>query len=89
MAHKGLVAKTEQRRQVARKYADKRRALRVAGDYTGLQRLPRDVFPTRLKNRCRATSRERGYLRAFGVSRVVLREKPHAAELPGVRKARP
>jgi ribosomal protein S14 len=31
--------------------------------------------------------RPRGYLRAFGVSRVRLRELAHAGYLPGVRKS--
>lgn len=87
MARRGLVAKNEQRQKVAQKYAEKRRALKAAGDYAGLQRLPRDASPTRLKNRCRVTGRARGYLRDFGVSRIVFREMAHAGLLPGVRKA--
>lgn len=87
MARKGLVEKNKQRQQLVDKYAEKRRALKAAGDYHGLQTLPRDASPTRLKNRCRVTGRGRGYLRDFDVSRIVFREKAHAGELPGVRKA--
>ncbi len=87
MARKGLVEKNKQRQQVVDKYAEKRRALKAAGDYHGLQKLPRNASPTRLKNRCEVTGRGRGYLRAFGVSRIVMREKAHAGFLPGVRKA--
>lgn len=87
MARKGLVEKNKQRQQLVDKCTEKRRALKTAGDYHGLQTLPRDASPTRLKNRCRVTGRGRGYLRDFDVSRIVFREKAHAGELPGVRKA--
>ena len=87
MARKGLIEKNKIRQHIVDKYAEKRRALKAAGDYGGLQRLPRDASPTRLKNRCRQTGRGRGYLRDFGVSRIVFREKAHAGELPGIRKA--
>lgn len=87
MARKGLVAKNKQRQQLVDRYAEKRRALKAAGDYHGLQNLPRDASPTRLKNRCRVTGRGRGYLRDFDVSRIVFRELANAGYLPGVRKA--
>lgn len=87
MARKGLVEKNKQRQHVVDKYAEKRRALKAAGDYHGLQKLPRDASPTRLKNRCRMTGRGRGYLRDFDVSRIVFREMANAGYLPGVRKA--
>lgn len=87
MARKGLVEKNKQRQQVVDKYAEKRRALKAAGDYHGLQGLPRNASPTRLKNRCRVTGRARGYLRDFGVSRIVFREMANAGYLPGIRKA--
>ena len=87
MARKGLVEKNKQRQQIVDKYAEKRRTLKAAGDYHGLQNLPCDASRARFKNRCRVTGRVRGYLRDFGVSRIVLREKAHAGELPGIRKA--
>ena len=87
MARKSLVAKNSQRQKTVEKYADQRRALKAAGDYHGLQRLPRDASPPRLRNRCRVTGRGRGYLRNFEVSRIVFREKAYTGELPGVRKA--
>lgn len=87
MARKSLVAKNKQRQKLVEKYADQRRALKAAGDYHGLQRLPRDASPTRLRNRCRVTGRGRGYLRDFEVSRIVFREMVNAGYLPGVRKA--
>lgn len=87
MAKKSKIAKQKQREKMVEKFAAKRAALKAAGDYTGLAELPRDASPTRLRNRCELTGRPRGYYRFFGVSRIVLREKAHKGELPGVRKA--
>lgn len=87
MARKSLVAKNKQRQELVEKYADKRRVLKAVGDYHGLQKLPRDASPTRLRNRCRVTGRSRGYLRDFEVSRIVFREMANAGFLPGIRKA--
>lgn len=87
MAKKSKIAKQKQRQATVEKYAAKRQALKDAGDYIGLAQLPRDASPTRLHNRCELTGRPRGYVRFFGVSRIVLREMAHRGELPGVRKA--
>lgn len=48
---------------------------------------PRDASATRLRNRDAVDGRPRGHLRAFGVSRVRLRELAHGGYLPGVRKS--
>jgi small subunit ribosomal protein S14 len=87
MARKSLIARNKQRQKLVEKYAEKRRALKAAGDYQGLKNLPRNASPTRVRNRCEVTGRGRGYLRAFGVSRIVMREKAHAGFLPGVKKS--
>ena len=87
MARKALIARENKRRKVVAQYAEKRRALKEAGDYEGLQRLPRNASPVRLHNRCALTGRPRGYMRKFGVSRLVFRKMAHAGVIPGVRKA--
>ncbi|GAA4016826.1 30S ribosomal protein S14 [Deinococcus rubellus] len=87
MAKTSKIVKQKQREAVVAKYADKRQAMKDAGDYYGLSQLPRDASPTRLHNRCEFTGRPRGYIRFFGVSRIVLREMASRGELPGVRKA--
>lgn len=69
------------------KYAEKRKALKEAGDYMALALLPRDSSPVRLKNRCLLTGRPRAYLRKFGVSRIKFRELALAGRIPGVTKA--
>ena len=69
------------------KYADKRAALKAAGDYAALQRLPKNGSPVRLHNRCKLTGRPKGYMRQFGVSRINFREMAGNGLIPGVKKA--
>ncbi len=69
------------------KYAVKRAALKAAGDYIGLDKLPKNASPVRLHNRCKLTGRPRGYMRKFGISRVTFREMASAGKIPGVTKA--
>ncbi|MBD3411452.1 MAG: 30S ribosomal protein S14 [Ignavibacteriales bacterium] len=87
MARKCLIAREEKRRRTAEKYAKIREELKKQGDYEALQKLPRDASPVRQTNRCMVTGRARSYYRKFGVSRLVLREKAHRGELPGVKKS--
>jgi len=69
------------------KFAEKRKALKKAGDYDALQKLPKNASPIRLHNRCKLTGRPRGYMRTFGLSRVMFREMANQGLIPGVRKA--
>ena len=87
MAKTSWIAREKKRRRMVAKYAEKRRKLKEAGDYEGLQKLPRNASPVRLNNRCAMTGRSRGYLRKFGVSRIVFREMALAGKIPGVKKA--
>ncbi len=87
MAKKSAIAREKKRRKLVAKYATKRAELKAAGDYEGLQRLPRDSAAVRLHNRCALTGRPRGFLRKFGVCRIVFREMAHDGKIPGVRKA--
>jgi small subunit ribosomal protein S14 len=87
MAKESMKAREVKRQKMVDKYADKRKALKEAGDYEGLQKLPRNASPVRLHNRCKLTGRPRGYVRIFGISRVMLREMANQGLIPGVRKA--
>jgi small subunit ribosomal protein S14 len=87
MAKKSWMARERKRQRMVAKYAAKRRALKAAGDWEGLQKLPRDASPVRLHNRCPLTGRSRGYLRRFGLSRIVFREMALAGKIPGIRKS--
>lgn len=87
MAKKSWIAREAKRRKMVAKYAEKRRRLKEAEDYEGLQKLPRNASPVRLNNRCPLTGRSRGFMRKFGVSRIVFREMALAGKIPGVRKS--
>lgn len=87
MAKKSVIARNNKRIKMVAKYAAKRAALKAAGDYAGLQKLPKNSSPTRVKNRCGITGRPRGYLRDFGLSRIKFRELASVGEIPGVRKS--
>ncbi len=87
MARKSIIAREAKRRKVVEKYAALRKELKEKGDYEGLQKLPRNASPVRLKNRCTMTGRSRGYYRKFGISRLVFREMALRGEIPGIKKS--
>jgi len=87
MARKSIIAREIKRERLVEKYADKRAALKAAGDYEGLDKLPRNSSRVRLHNRCKLTGRPKGYMRKFGISRVTFREMASAGKIPGVTKS--
>jgi small subunit ribosomal protein S14 len=99
MAKKSKIATNEKRRRVVARYAARRAELNEivrrlsstdaerAAAQRELASQPRDASATRVRNRDSVDGRPRGYLRAFGLSRVNLREQAHAGFLPGVRKS--
>ena len=87
MAKKSIEARKRKRERMVAQYAAKRTALKEAGDYAGLDKLPRNASPVRLKNRCQLTGRPRGYVGYFGVSRIMFRDMALAGKIPGVKKA--
>ena len=87
MAKDSMKAREVKRQKIVAKYADKRAALKAAGDYEALQKLPKDASPVRLHNRCKLTGRPKGYMRQFGISRVTFREMANNGLIPGVKKA--
>lgn len=87
MAKESVKARQLKKEKAVAKYADKRKALKEAGDYAGLDKLPRNASPVRLHNRCKITGRPRGYMRKFGISRVLFREMASDGLIPGVTKS--
>lgn len=87
MAKESMKARERKRIKMVEKYAAKRKALIEAGDYEGLQKLPKNASPVRVHNRCQLTGRPRGYMRQFGISRVTFREMAVEGKIPGVKKA--
>jgi len=99
MAKTSKIVKNERRREIVARYAERRAELKEIirsprstaeqreAAARELQRQPRDASATRLRNRDVVDGRPRGYFRAFGLSRLRLREMAHRGELPGVNKA--
>jgi small subunit ribosomal protein S14 len=87
MAKESVKARQRKREKMVAKFAAKRSALKEAGDYAGLDLLPKNASPVRLKNRCQLTGRGRGYIRHFGISRIMFRDMALNGLIPGVRKA--
>ena len=87
MAKKSIEARQRKREAMVAKYAEKRTALKAAGDYAALDLLPKNSSSVRLRNRCQLTGRPRGYMRHFGVSRNQFRDMALQGKIPGVTKA--
>lgn len=69
------------------KYQALRRQLKDSKDYAGLQKLPRDASPTRIRSLCALSGRSRAVYRKFKLSRIKLRELALEGKVPGMRKA--
>ena len=87
MAKKSIIARQAKRVKIVAKFAEKRAALKAAGDYSALDLLPKNASPVRLRNRCQLTGRPRGYMRHFALSRNMFRDMALAGKIPGVTKA--
>lgn len=99
MAKKSKIARNQQRQVVVNRYATKRLELKKAlvdpassdaereAARLGLQKLPRNASPVRLRGRDAIDGRPRGFLKQFGISRVRFRDMAHRGELPGITKS--
>lgn len=87
MAKESVKARERKRARLVAQYAEKRAELKAAGDYAALDKLPRNSSKVRLHNRCQITGRPRGYMRHFGICRVVFRDMALDGKIPGLKKA--
>jgi len=87
MARESIKARDRKKERMVARYAAKRAELKAAGDWEGLDKLPRSSSKVRLRNRCKLTGRPKGYMRKFGISRVTFREMATDGKIPGIRKA--
>lgn len=87
MAKESMKARERKRQKLVAQYAKKREELKEAGDFQALARLPKNGSKVRLHNRCQLTGRPRGYMRQFGISRVLFRKMANEGLIPGVKKA--
>lgn len=87
MAKKSIIARNEKRKRLVEKYAAKRAELKSLGDFEGLQKLPRNSAPTRVRSRCSLTGRGRGVYRKFALCRNMFRQLALEGKIPGIRKS--
>ena len=87
MAKESRKARERKRAKMVEKYAAKRAALKAAGDWEGLQKLPANGSYVRKHNRCLISGRPKGYIRQFGLSRNMFRQMALEGKIPGVTKS--
>jgi small subunit ribosomal protein S14 len=87
MAKKSIIAREAKRRKMVTKYAALRKQLKKEGNYDELDKLPRNGSAIRLHNRCQLTGRPKGYMRKFGLCRVIFRQMALDGKIPGITKA--
>ena len=87
MAKKSVEARQRKREKLVAQFAEKRKELKAAGEWTLLDKLPKNSSKVRLRNRCALTGRPRGFVRMFGISRIKFRDLASDGKIPGVTKA--
>ena len=99
MAKQSSIQKNLKRKNIVKKFNNKRQSLKkkiMLKDLTleerfkiqsKLNELPRDSSKIRVRNRCKLTGRARGVYRKFGLSRIKIRELSMSGALPGVAKS--
>ena len=99
MAKQSSIQKNLKRKNIVKKFNNKRQSLKkniMKKDLTleerfkiqsKLNELPRDSSKIRVRNRCKLTGRARGVYRKFGLSRIKIRELSMSGALPGVVKS--
>lgn len=87
MAKKSIIAREKKRERMVAKYTSLRKQLKEEGRWEELDKLPRNSNPIRLHNRCKLTGRPKGYMRDFGICRVMFRKMANEGKLPGVTKS--
>ena len=99
MAKQSSIQKNLNRRNIVKKFNEKRQSLKKQimkknlsieerfKIQSKLNELPRDSSKIRVRNRCKLTGRTRGVYRKFGLSRIKIRELSMSGALPGVAKS--
>jgi small subunit ribosomal protein S14 len=87
MAKTSIKARQIKREKMVAQHAVKRAELKKAGDWKALDDMPRNSSKVRLKNRCQITGRPKGYIRYFGLSRIMVRDMALNGKIPGLKKA--
>ena len=99
MAKESAIEKNKHRRKLVNRHAEKRARLKaITKDRSkpmeerfkaqlALNEMPRNSSKVRVRNRCEANGRPRGYYRKLKMSRVMLRELASQGLIPGMVKS--
>ena len=87
MAKLSIIARTKKKQEMVNKFAAKRKALKEAGNWAALDKLPRNSSAVRIRNRCKLTGRPRAYIGKFGICRNQFRLLANEGKIPGLTKA--
>ncbi|GJE60115.1 30S ribosomal protein S14 [Methylobacterium trifolii] len=99
MSKKSSIEKNNHRKELVKRFAEKRKALLATANNESLEmeerfearlklaELPRNSSATRVRNRCAVTGRPRAFYRKMGVSRIALRELGNRGLIPGLVKS--
>ncbi|CAN5409585.1 30S ribosomal protein S14 [soil metagenome] len=87
MAKLAIIARDKKKERLVARFKNKRQELKKAGDWAGLDKLPRSSSAVRLHSRCKLTGRPRGYMSKFGICRNQFRQMAHDGKIPGMTKA--
>jgi len=87
MAKKSVEARQRKRERMVAQYAEKRKQLKEAGEWSLLDKLPKNSSKVRLRNRCQLTGRPRGYMGAYGICRIRFRDLASEGKIPGITKS--
>jgi small subunit ribosomal protein S14 len=99
MAKKSAVNRNKLVRDLVKRYASRRDALKAIANNDALPleerfearlklaELPRNSSKTRIRNRCEITGRPRAYYRKLKMSRIALRDLGSAGLIPGLVKS--
>ena len=99
MAKSSAIENNEKKRNMVKRFAAKRAALKAVildkkvpmeerfKAQLELAALPRNSSKTRIRNRCGVSGRPRGYYRKLNMSRIALRELGAQGLIPGLVKS--
>lgn len=87
MAKKSVEARQRKRERLVKQFAKKREELKEAGEWSLLDKMPKNTSRVRLRNRCALTGRPRGFVRMFGISRIKFRDLASEGKIPGITKS--
>lgn len=86
MSRKSLLYKQARNIKIYNKYLKKYNEIKKKKKWLLLQTLPKNSSKVRLKNFCSLTGRSRGYIRLFGISRIMFKKLVSLGYIPGVKK---